>query len=47
MKCTHCGSEMQGEVGSRVCSNMNCRAYEVNKDNYDLPRSKRKDLKNG
>jgi len=28
-KCPFCGSKMVGEVGSRVCNNLNCKAYEV------------------
>ena len=42
--CTHCGGVMKGQEGSRTCLNFSCGAYEVDDDNYDLPRSKRHDL---
>ena len=48
--CPFCNSKMVGKIGSRVCNNISCRAYEVdttNPDSYNKPMSKAKyeDLK--
>lgn len=45
MLCPFCKSEMIGNEGSRVCSNVSCLAYETNKDNYDKPMVERNDIK--
>jgi len=42
--CPYCGSRMVGEIGFRVCSNMNCRAYEVDTtdpESYNKPLSQK------
>lgn len=40
MICPFCKSEMQGKEDSKMCINLGCGAYQINKDNYDLPRKR-------
>lgn len=34
-ECVYCNSKMLGKPGKRVCSNISCRAYEVDTTNPD------------
>lgn len=42
-KCPFCDTPWV--EGKLMCNGSNCFAYKVTKDNYDIPRAKRYDLK--